>query len=259
MTKHRKNKHSNRSTGGFIKAGLAPSIGKQRLMRDKSLNKGVVNLTNDKFFFNPVNKYSNIKFLLHNNDLLQNNKPPTIQELLNRSITFFTNECKNKYFSAFIITSPYNEKSVFLYNKPNSPYKFISCTISKNKDTNEKIKINLVPGHTIKIAFSNFSFYNMSDLFYISVEYQITCNMPYSQINILPIEKRKVIENNTKLLTGYSPINIQYKDVIDKNNVLCNFLPTEKNGIFEYVMNVEQKFDLSNDYKLSLLTHKIVE
>ena len=48
--------------------------------------------------------------------------------------------------------------------------------------------------------------------------------MPYSQ---LPIEKRKLL-NNTKLLTGYSPINIQYKDVIDKNNVLCNFLPTEK-------------------------------
>ena len=257
MTAHRKNKVANKSTGGSTKAGLAPSIGKQRLSRDRSLTKSVVNLTNDNLMLTPPPAHPNVKFF-HYHELVKP-KVFTLEELLDLSIKKFVTECPNKFFAAFILISHYNKVSVFLYNKPNSPYKFLSCTFTNFDNTNEKIKTQVLPGKAIKIDFSNSLFVGTSTFLRVIVEHFIYTRMPYSQINALPIEQQKSIENSTNLLTGYKSINVLHKDIIDKHNVLCNFLPTEAAGVYEFVLDVQKMFDFPHGNRLTILTHKVVE
>ena len=257
MTVHRsKNKISNKSTGGNIKAGLVSSIGKSKMMRDKSNMKSVVNLKNDHLMFNPPTSKPNSNFLYYSN---VKSSVANIDKSLQNSKTIFTEQFANKYFAAFVITSPNKNVSVFLYNKPHSPYNFFSCTVSIDEETSEFLKQELQPGKTIKLDFSNPSFKNTSCFSSISIDYYIKTRIPYSQINKLPISEQMKIEATTKLFTGYSPTEVWYKDKIDKNNVLCNFLPTEGAGVYEYVLNINEKFTLPDGYTLSLFTHKIVQ
>ena len=251
-----KNKISNKSTGGNIKAGLVPSIGKSKMMRDKS-GKSVVDLKRDNLLFLPPPPKTNFKF-----NFYPDAKPPTdyieIERLLTLSKTIFAEQCPGKYFATFVIKSPNNKVSVFLYNKPNSPYNFFSCTFSKDENTNEFIKLQLNPGKVIKIVFSNPLFDNITTFSSISIDHYIKTRIPYSQINNLSLSEQSHIEETTKLLTGYSPTEVWYKDRVDKNNVLCNFLPTEGAGIYEFVLNISQAFSLPNGNSLILHTHKIV-
>ena len=251
-----KNKISNRSTGGNIKAGLVPSTGKSKMMRDKS-GKSVVDLKKDNELFLPQPPKSNFKFNFHTNV-----KPSTqyieMEKLLTLSKNIFAKHSPNKYFAAFVIKSSNNNISVFLYNKPNSPYNFFSCTFSKDINTNEFVKLQLHPGKVTKIIFSNPSFNNLSTFYSISIDHYIKTRIPYSQINSLPLSEQSKIEETTKLLTGYSPIEVWYKDKVDKNNVLCNFLPTEGAGIYEFILNVSERFTLPNENILILHTHKII-
>lgn len=257
MTLHSRNKVANKSTGGSIKAGLVPSVGKHRLSRDKSLTKGVVNLTKDNIMFTPPPVRSNVKFFNYN-DLIKP-KNITIQELIDKSIHIFNKEYPYKFFSTFIITSKYNSSSIFLYNKPNSPYTLFSCTFTKHNNSTEFVTIKLNPGNTIKIDFSNSDFLNVSDFLSVTLESFVKTRMPYSQINCLPIEQQKSIQQSSNLLTGFSPINVWYNDIIDQHNILCNFLPTEGAGIYKYSLNISTHHYLPDEYKLTILTHKILQ
>jgi len=254
-----KNKIANKSTGGCMKAGLAPSIGKSKMMRDKSNTKSVVNLKNDNMMFQPPAPPKNSKFFFYADAKPnESNKPIYIDDLLQNSKTIFADKFSEKYFAAFVLKSPDNMSSTFLYNKPNSPYNFFSCTFSINDNVNEFLKIQLPPGKVIKIIFSNPMFHNISEFSSITIDNFIKTRIPYSQINKLSKQEQNNIEETTKLLTGYNRLEVWYKDKFDKNNVLCNFLPTEGAGIYEYELSIKKHFNLPQGYSLSLFTHKII-
>lgn len=252
-----KNKIANKSTGGNIKAGLVPSTGKSKMMRDKSNTRSIVNLKSDNLMFLPPPPKQNF-FFQYYSDTKPSNESINTEQLLTKSKTIFNEQFANKYFAAFVITSP-NDVSVFLYNKPNSPYNFFSCTFSINETTNEFVKLQLQPGKIIKIAFSNPSFHNISHFSSITIDHFIKTRIPYSEINKLSIPEQNHIQETTKLLTGYSPLEVWYKDKVDKNNLLCNFLPTEGAGIYEFMLNVNKEFILPNNNLLTIYTHKIVQ
>lgn len=254
MTIHRKNKVSNKSTGGNIKAGLVPSIGKQRLSRDKSLTKSVDNLTTDNKMFIPPKYNYNVKFSYYS-DMTKINVI-TNEQLINMSINLFNKEWPNKFFCTFIITSPDNYSSVYIYNKPTSPYNFFSCTFYNNIHDHKFNNIKLIPGHISKIDIPNSFLYNITSIIF---DFFIKTHMPYSQINLLPIEKQKMIQQSTNLLTGYKPINVWKYNVIDNHNLICNFLPKEAFGLYEFILNINKQFNLPNQNKLTIFTHKIIE
>ena len=90
-------------------------------------------------------------------------------------------------------------------------------------------------------------------------------NSPYHPINMTIYKslKKEDIPDTESLKDTYDRV-VQYyrtniQDKIDKNNVLCNFLPTEGAGVYEYVLNINEKFTLPDGYTLSLFTHKIVQ
>ena len=253
MPVHRtKNKIANQSTGGNKKGGLVSSIGKSRFVRDKIRNRGLVDVKRN-YISQSAPREHFFKYYEINNQITNSPKKITIEQAVSNTIQYFNTDFHNKHFAIFELIDDAGFKHSFIYNSKNSPYSFFSLSVI-SKEESEPIPISLDKGNFLK--FVSHGDKTEEESIKYSLDSSIKPTIPYSDLISLPVSDPLRKRYEDLLFFDVPTLKVWYNNRVDKHGVLCNFLPLEGGGIFEYILDSKFSNPDFGGYKLYIHTHK---